>query len=265
MAESVLVSVADHIAHVELNRPDKRNGMDLAMFESLVAVGERLASDRSVRVVVLSAKGKSFCAGLDWASILTQGEAAAARLLERNPLKSPANLAQRACWVWQELPVPVIAAVRGAAFGAGLQLALAADLRLIASDAQMSVMEIKFGLVPDMCATQTLARLVRPDVLAELIFTGRIVSADEAIAIGLASRKSEDPEGDAHAMARTIASLSPSAVRAGKRLFAEARSLAVAEALQLEAEVQMSLLGGRNQQEAVRSVFEKRTGNFEDS
>jgi enoyl-CoA hydratase/carnithine racemase len=127
-----------------------------------------MLGERSVRAVVLSGEGKAFCAGLDWGAMLAAGPEVRARLLERDRSRSPANLAQRCCWIWSELPMPVIAAVQGAAFGAGLQLALACDFRIVAPDAQLSVMEIRYGLIPDMTATQTLLRLARPDVAREL-------------------------------------------------------------------------------------------------
>src|SRR5688500_6876000 len=151
MEERVTVAVADGVAQVRLNRPEKRNGLDGAMFEALVAVGERVAGDPGVRAVVLAGEGKAFCAGLDWMAFLSLGPDGAGKLLARDA-RSPANGAQRACWIWQEVPVPVIAAIHGAAMGGGLQLALACDLRLVAPDAQLSVMEVRYGLVPDMTA-----------------------------------------------------------------------------------------------------------------
>lgn len=262
MTDRIRLTVDDHVAHVRLDRPEKRNGLDLAMFEALVAAGERVAADAAVRVVVLSGEGPSFCAGLDWGAFLAMGADAGKRMLARDEAVSPANLAQRACWIWQEVPVPVIAAVHGAAFGGGLQLALAADIRIVAPDAQLSVMEVKYGLVPDMTATRTLARLVRPDVVAELVFTGRVVAGGEAVALGLATRASERPGADALTLARTIAARSPDAVRAAKRLFRAAADLDVAGALRLETETQLALLGSPNQLEAVQAVLAKREPRF---
>lgn len=264
MSERVVVTIEGHVAHVRLNRPDKRNGLDLPMFEAVIAAGEALSLDRSVRAVVLSGEGKAFCAGLDWGAFLAMGAEVGQQLLARDLEKSPANIAQRICWVWQELPVPVIAAVQGPAYGGGLQLALAADVRIVAPDAQLSVMEIKYGLIPDMSASKTLTRLVRPDVLRELVYTGRIVGADEAVAIGLATRKGEQPLDDALALARDIAKRSPDAIRAGKRLFSAAPELDVREAFQLETELQLGLLGTPNQMEAVASVMQKRDASYTD-
>ena len=260
--ERVVVDISAHVAHVRFNRPDKRNGVDLPMFEALVATGVRLASDRSVRAVVLSGEGPSFCAGLDFAAFMAMG-AGSERLLAREP-GSPANLAQRACWIWSELPVPVVAAIRGAAFGAGLQLALACDVRLVASDARMSVMEIRYGLVPDMTASKTLLQLVRSDLARELVYTGRVVAADEAVTIGLATRRCDDPVADALALAQTIAEQSPAAIRAAKRLCNETPDLDVAAAFAHETALQLELLGKPEQLEAVQATLMRRKPVFSD-
>ncbi len=257
----VLVDISEHVAHVRLDRADKRNGLDLAMFEGLVDAGVRVAGDPSVRAVVLSGEGPSFCAGLDFASFMTMGGDARERLLARGP-DSPANLAQRAAWVWAEVPVPVIAGIRGAAFGGGLQIALACDVRLVAPDVRMSVMEIRYGLVPDMTASKTLLKLVRPDVARELVYTGRVVEADEAVAIGLATRKCDDPIADALALARRIAEQSPAAIRACKALCDETPELDVAAAFVRETELQLGLLGTPEQLEAVQAALMKRKPVF---
>jgi len=262
--ERVLVTVSDHVAHVRLNRPDKRNGLDLAMFDALLAAGERVGAERGVRAVVLSGEGKAFCAGLDWGAFLASGPEGGRKLLGRDPAKSPANLAQRACWIWREIPVPVVAAVHGATIGGGLQLALAADVRILAPDAQLSVMEVRYGLVPDMTATRTLCRLVRPDVARELVYTGRTVGAAEAVALGLGTRVSERPLEDALALAAEIAGRSPDAVRAAKRLLDEAEDLDVAGAFRLETDLQLTLLGTPNQGEAVQATMGKRSAKFTD-
>ena len=263
-SQRVVVTIDLGVAHVELAREDKRNGLDLAMFEALIAAGERLRADGSVRSVVLSGRGKAFCAGLDWGAFLAMGPDLGKQLLARGPA-SPANVAQRACWIWQELDVPVIAAVHGSAVGGGLQLALAADLRYLARDAQLSVMEIQYGLVPDMTATRTLAKLVRLDMARELVFTGRKVSADEAVAIGLATRVVDDPISAALETARESAKRSPDAIRAGKRLFRDTEDLDLAAALLLETELQLGLLGSPNQVEAVSAVLGKREAIFRDA
>jgi enoyl-CoA hydratase/carnithine racemase len=260
----VTVSVEGRVAQVRLNRPDKRNGLDLAMFEALVAAGERIRADTSIRAVVLAGEGKAFCAGLDWASFLAMGAEAGATLLARDETVSPANLAQRACWIWWELEIPVIAAVHGAALGGGLQLALACDLRIVAPDAQLSVMEVRYGLVPDMTASQTLLRLVRDDLARELMYTGRTVDGEEAARIGLATRVCPEPIAAATRLAGEIAARSPHAIRAAKKLAARAPSASEADALKLETELQLGLLGSDNQREAVAAAFAKRQANFSD-
>lgn len=263
-AARVVTTIENHVADVRLNRPEKRNGLDFAMFEALVAAGEAVARDPSVRVVVLSGEGKAFCAGLDWMAFLQMGDAAGPILLKRDETKSPANLAQRVAWIWAECPVPVIAAVHGVAFGGGLQIALGADIRLVAPDVQLSVMEIKYGLIPDMSASKTLLRAVRPDVAKELTFTGRIVGAEEAVRLGLATRIEGDPRTAALELARSIAAQSPHAIRAGKRLFDAAPSLSTLDAFRLETELQLGLMGSRNQLEAVQATMTKRVPTFDD-
>ncbi|WP_434417395.1 crotonase/enoyl-CoA hydratase family protein [Nannocystis pusilla] len=265
MSESpprVIVSVDAGVAEVRLNRPDKRNGLDLPMFEALVAAGRQVAADPRVRAVVLHGEGKAFCAGLDWGAFLAAPEIGQ-KLLARDT-SSPANLAQLACWIWSEVPVPVIAAIHGAAVGGGLQLALACDLRLAAPDAQLAVMELRYGLIPDMSISKTLLRLVRPDIARELIYTARTVSAEEAARLGLVTRVEADPLTAARELARTIAGQSPQAIRAAKALCNEAPELDTAAAFRRETELQLPLLGSENQLEAVQAVLGRRAPVFRD-
>ncbi len=265
MAERVSVSVDEGVADVQLNRPEKLNGLDLAMFEALVTTGRALAGDRSLRAVVLSGAGRAFSAGLDFASFMaTRVEGRAVKDLLERDAGSPANFAQQAAYVWTALPVPVIAAVHGACFGGGLQIALGADIRIVAPDAQLSVMEIKWGLVPDMTGTQTLRHLVRLDVLKELTLTGRIVSGAEAVGLGLATRVSDRPLEAARALAREIAGKSPDAIRAAKTLLERAVTATLEEGLRLEEALQRSVLGRPNQLEAVQSNIERRPPKFGD-
>lgn len=276
MSDRIVIALGDDgVADVRLNRADKMNALDPEMFEALVEAGEALAAEPKLRTVVLSGEGRAFSAGLDFASFAaTAGAAGAAgpdaghrprrELFERDG-RRPGNHAQRAAWVWKEVPVPVIAAVHGVAYGGGLQIALAADIRLVAPDARLSMRELHWGLIPDMSGTQTLRRLVRSDVARELTYTARIVSGREAVALGLATRVSEQPKADALALAREIAARSPDAVRAAKRLFEAAEQGDVASGLVLEEEVQRSLLGRPNQVEAVRANLEKRAPKFRDA
>ena len=193
--QRVTVQITGGVADVRLNRPEKRNALDGAMFAGLVAAGERLKSEPAVRAVVLSGEGPDFCAGLDFGSFaaMRDGERLSA-LVELPPSAGPARATgQRAAYVWTEIGVPVIAAVTGNAVGGGLQIALGADIRIVAPEARMSVLEIRWGLVPDMTGSQLLPELVGRDVAKELTFSGRVVRGEEAVALGLASRVDPDP------------------------------------------------------------------------
>jgi len=252
---------------VRMNRPDKLNALDSAMFEALIETGKALAQDRTLRAVVLSGEGRAFCAGLDFGSFMNMAGRREAEqessLLSREP-GGPANRAQQAGYVWMALPVPVIAAVHGVAFGGGLQIALAADIRFVAPDAQLSVMEIKWGLIPDMTGTQTLRHLLRLDVAKELTFTGRVIYGTEAADLGLATHVTENPRDAAMALAHEIAAKSPDAVRAAKQLLNRTRLLPLEEGLRLEEATQMGLIGTPNQVEAVQANVQKRAPQFRD-
>jgi enoyl-CoA hydratase/carnithine racemase len=241
---------AGGVATVTMVRSDKHNALDQAMFEGLVKAAEQLAGDASVRAVVLHGEGKSFCSGLDVASFMS-GEGGTGVLLARDEDRL-ANFAQRVTYDWSLVPAPVIAAIHGNCFGGGLQIALGADIRIAAPDAKLSIMEIKWGLVPDMGITQTLPRLVPIDVAKELTFSGRIVSGSEGLELGLVTRTADDPLSAAMSLAEEIAQKSPEAVRAAKRLYDEAwTSNDTAAALVLESELQTGLIGKPNQIAAV--------------
>jgi enoyl-CoA hydratase/carnithine racemase len=241
---------ADGVATVTMVRSDKHNALDQAMFDGLVKAAEQLAGDSSVRAVVLHGEGKSFCSGLDVASFMS-GEGGTGVLLARDEGRL-ANFAQRVTYDWSLVPAPVIAAIHGNCFGGGLQIALGADIRIAAPDAKLSVMEVKWGLVPDMGITQTLPRLIPIDVAKELTFSGRIVSGTEGFALGLVTRTAEDPLSAALALAAEIAQKSPDAVRAAKHLYDQTwASDDTAAALVLESELQTRLIGSPNQIAAV--------------
>src|SRR6476619_1464601 len=267
MEERVSVTISDGVADVRLVRADKMNALDAAMFEALVATSERLAREKGVRAVVLSGEGRSFCAGLDmgrFAAMKEKGGNGVAGGEERDLTRRThglANFPQQAVWGWRKLPVPVIAAVHGVAFGGGFQLSLGADMRFLSADARMSVMEIKWGLVPDMAGTPILASLVRDDILRDLTYTGRIFSAQEAMSYGLATRICDDPRATALEVAREIAGKSPDAIRAAKRLLNNL-SVDPGPALLAESVEQQKLLGSPNQTEAVRANMEKRAPRF---
>jgi enoyl-CoA hydratase/carnithine racemase len=271
--DRVRVEITGGVADVRMIRADKMNALDGDMFLALDAVGTRLCSEPGLRAVVLSGEGRSFCAGLDFSSFQAMSSGAmssggGAGAGDGNPGMMAdgriTHLGQQVCWVWQEVPVPVIAAVHGHALGGGCQIALGADIRIVHPDAKFSVMEVKWGLIPDMTGTVTLSRLVRPDVAKELTFTGRVVSGTEAVTIGLGTRLSDTPLDDALAMARDIAGKSPDSVRGAKMLLNQALLADPVEQLAAERKVIGSLIGTPNQVEAVMAEFEKRPANFTD-
>ena len=265
MNDRVTITIEGGVADVRMTRVDKMNALDDAMFEGLVAAIERLKTERGVRAVVLSGEGRAFCAGLDMGNFgrMASGErqgGAASGLDGRT--HGPANRAQYVAWGWRELPVPVIAAVHGVAFGGGFQVALGADMRFVAPDTRMAVLEIKWGLVPDMAGTQLMRHLVREDLVRELTYTGRIFSGEEAVAMGFATRTCSDPRAEALAVARDIAGKNPHAIRASKRLLNAAVLQSPMEGLIQESVEQTTLIGSPNQVEAVRANMEKRSPAF---
>jgi enoyl-CoA hydratase/carnithine racemase len=226
--------------------------------------------------VVISGGGRGLCAGLDLTALtgpFDPGEADSAPPPTREERSgsisdrlegSIANWAQQAAYGWTELPVPVIAAIHGVALGGGAQIALAADIRIMAPDARLSILEIRWGLVPDMTGTASLARLVPLDVAKELTWTGRMVEGEEAVRLGLASRVSDDPHKDALALATDIAGRNPDAIRAGKRLLQQSGQVSLAQQFLDESAEMGRLIGSPNQMEAVSAFFEKREPVFGD-
>ena len=265
MTDLVTVEVNDGVADVRLNRPEKYNALSPDMFRAIIEAGERLAEAKAVRAVVLSGNGRGFCAGLDMASMqgLVDPEGQTGdSLLSRSA--RPENRAQRPAYVWKRLPVPTIAALHGVAYGGGCQIALGADIRFAAPDAKISVMEIKWGLIPDMSITQTLRDLVPLDVAKELTFTGRVLNGEQARQAGLVTHVADDPRAAALELAREIAGKSPDAVRAGKQLFETSWHADERTGLELESALQTALIGSPNQVEAVKANFEKRAPEFQD-
>lgn len=262
----IAVTIEDGVAEVRLDRPEKLNALDPAMFAALIEAGERLIARKDLRAVVLYGAGRGFSAGLDMQSFaamaMGRGDSLLADLVQRT--HGIANAPQRAVLVWRDLPVPVIAAVHGVAFGGGLQIALGADVRYVAPDARLSILEIKWGLVPDMGGIALMRELARADVVRELSLTGREFSGAEAAAFGFATAVHADPLQAARATACAVASKSPDAVRALKRLLNASADLDAAAILIAESEEQAALIGSPNQIEAVRSGMEKRPGRFSD-
>lgn len=270
MSDRLSVRIDAGVADVRLNRAEKMNAIDRAMVSALVETGERLKGEPGLRAVVLSGEGSAFCAGLDQGNLGTMAaggtarEAAANQLLSLERTPGGANSAQQAVMVWRELPVPVICAIHGVAFGGGFQTTLGCDLRFVATAARLSAMEIKWGLIPDMAGILLLPRLVRDDVARDLIYSGRILSGAEAIALGLASRLCADPRIEALHYAREVAGKNPAAIRAAKRLLNMAAKTNQGTVLLDESREQVALIGSPNQVEAVRANFEKRAPIFSD-
>ncbi len=264
--ERVKIEIADGIAEVTLNRPDKLNALDPPMFEAIIATGEQLGRATGLRAVVLTGAGRGFCSGLDkvtFAAILTHGRAPGLDDLTART-HGIANHFQQAAYVWRSLPVPVIAALHGVTFGGGFQIALGTDMRYVAPDARLSIMEIKWGIVPDMSGTALMRELARADVIRELAMTGRVFSGTEALAYGFATSLHADPLAAARATAKEIAARSPDAVRAIKRLLNRASDDDAAALLLAESKEQAALIGSPNQIEAVRAGVAGRAGRFLD-
>ena len=268
MDERIKVEITNGIADVRMVRAEKMNALDDAMFSALVETGEKLKADASLRVIVLSGEGRAFCAGLDTSNFarMSQGGSSKERPDITRSLATRtngiANRAQYAVWVWREMPVPVIAAVHGVAFGGGFQIALGADLRYVAPGTRMSVMEAKWGLVPDMSGMAIMRRLAREDIVRELTYTARIFTADEALTFGFATRICENPREEAFATANEIARKNPAAIRAAKRIINNYSDGDAGPILLAESTEQEEIIGTPNQVEAVLSQLEKRDPRF---
>lgn len=275
MEDRVTIEVSNGVADVRLNRPDKLNALDGAMFKAIAAAGDAVAADRSVRAVVLSGEGRGFCAGLDIASFMGGGGGGDDSSATDEPEQGfgllggrsddrIANLAQQVAYTWTSMPAPVIAAVHGVALGGGIQIALGADIRIVAPDAKLSVLEIRWGLLPDMTGVQSLVRLIGLDRAKELAFTGRFLSGTEAVELGVATRVADDPRAAALELATEIAGKNPSAIRGMKALFNDAGTRPLRESFEEETRLMAGLIGSPNQMEAVMAYMEKRPATFTD-
>lgn len=263
MADRVTISINEHVAEVTLNRADKMNALDLRMFEALAQTADALAADASVRAVVLRGAGGNFCAGID-TSLFGGADMNFGEVLATPLQPSPANLFQRAAYAWRELQVPVVCVLEGIVFGGGLQVALGADIRYAGPDAKLSIMESKWGLIPDLAITTTLRDLVCPDKVKELAWTARVLTSAEASSMGLVTAVVDDPLAASRALANECASRSPDAIRGIKTLVNQAWQLSESEALALEASLQSGIIGGANQTEAVAANLGGRKPEFQD-
>lgn len=262
--ERIAIEVEDGgVAQVRLTRGDKLNALDPEMFARLLEAGQWLHEAKGVRCAVLSGEGRAFCAGLDLANFARRHDPNEPELTERT--HGNANRAQQVAMQWRKLPVPVVAAVHGVCFGGGLQIASGADIRVVAPDTRLAIMETKWGLVPDMGGYALWRGLVREDFLRELSYTHREFSGEEAYIFGLATHVDPDPLAKATAIAREIASKSPHAIRAAKRLANTMHDKSASELLLEESREQHTLMRSKNQVEAVMAGMEKRAAKFDEA
>ncbi len=260
MSDRVTINVENHIADVRFNRPEKMNALDPEQVDAIIDATDKLAAMDDVRAIVLSGNGKSFCAGLDMSSF--SKPATTASLTER--VYGNANKYQHVVMQWRRLAAPVIAAVHGACVGGGLQFASAADIRVATPDSKLSIMEMRWGLIPDMGSYSTWRSFVRDDILRELTYTNRIFSGEEGKELGFVSHLAADPLARAMELAQEIAGKNPDAVKAAKRLMNKLPDMNEDEILMMES-VEQEAVGKRpNQKEAVMSFLEKRAANFSD-
>ena len=265
MSDRVNFDIKDNVAEVRLNRAEKHNALDHKMFEAIIRIGDQIAHDDSIRAVILHGAGESFCAGIDLS--MFAGEGMASDFLKRMKRRegSLANYYQSAAYIWREIPVPVIAVLQGAVYGGGLQIALGADIRYAAEDIKLSIMEIKWGIIPDMALTTSLPYLMSADKAIELAVTADIFNASQALDKGLITAIKGRPLKQARALAKGIANRSPDAIRSIKRLFYETWHKNDEVSLALEAKLQMQVMAGENQMEAVKSSLSKTKPNFSNS
>lgn len=261
MSERVSLTLEAGVADVRLNRADKLNALDPAMFQAIAATIAKLERQPGLRAVVLSGEGRAFCAGLDMASMASAADGGNDLMTRTH---GQANLYQHVAWGWRTLAVPVIAAVHGVAFGGGLQIMSGADVRIAHPDTRMAILEMKWGLVPDMAGVALWRTLVRDDVLRELTYTNREFTGVEAVQLGFVTRVDADPRAAALALAREIAGKSPGAVRGSKRLYNAAAEQDSAAVLLAESHEQQAVMRTPNQVEAVLANMQKRTADFKD-
>jgi enoyl-CoA hydratase/carnithine racemase len=266
LADRVVVQPTESgVVEVCLSRADKMNALDPAMFDGLISAAHHVRHLRGVRAVVLHGEGRAFCAGLDMGSFAAMAKGEGANMSNLLPREGTiANRAQQVAWLWRELAVPVVAAVHGVAFGGGLQIALGADIRIGTPETQWSVLEAKWGLVPDMAGMPLMRELLRGDVVRDLTFTGRVVLGAEAQTLGLVTHLDPNPLERARALALEIAQRSPHAVRAAKRLLNARSDSREAELLKMETEEQVALIGSPNQIESVMAGLQKRPPRFDE-
>ncbi len=254
-SKKVQLEVRDNVAYVSLNRPDKHNGLDEDMMISLIRTARSIRKDRSIRCVIIKGNGPSFCAGLDFGYV-AKHPLMVPKYFSKLPW-SKANSFQRVAHIWRELPIPVIAVVHGNCFGGGMQIILACDYRIAEPTASLSILEMKWGLIPDMSGMVTLSRLTRADIAQELTMTGRFFSGQEGAEYGLISKVSETPLAEAKEFARVICEKSPDAIAATKFLFKKTWKKDTRMALLWERLTQLRLFATKNQRIAMYNALNK--------
>ncbi len=264
MKQHVIVTENNGIATVALNRPEKKNALNIELIQALVDAGTQLSDRRDIRAVILTGAGNTFCAGLDVAAMPKIAAFAneAGGIMKRT--HGTSNIFQATSTIWAGLPMPVIAAVSGYAFGGGFQIMLGADIRIAAPDTRFSIMETKWGLVPDMGGMVAMHRLARADVIRRLTYTAEIFDGTAALDWGFVTELAADPMARATALAAEIARRSPDAVRTAKSLINATATMNEAEILLEESRAQGTLIGQPNQIESVMAGFENRPPNFSD-
>lgn len=243
--EKVSLEIKDQMAWVTLNRPEKHNALDADVFSGLIAASKKIKKDRNIRGVILQGNGPSFCSGLDIPSFMKKGPISLAKLILKWPLRKT-NLAQEIAWVWRELPIPVIAVVHGKCYGGGFQIMMAADFRIASPHAEFSIMESKWGMIPDMSGMVTFPEVAKIDTLKELSMTARLFSSEEALNYGLVSKVSNDPLKEALRLFEEIKQRSPDAVSATKKVYQNTWTVSKRKALRLETWYQIRLIGKKN-------------------
>ena len=248
--KNITLQIENDIALVTFNRADKRNALDMEMFKSIDKVSYKLRKNRHIRAVIVQAKGEDFCSGLDVKSVMQKKSTVASLLMKWLP--GQANLAQRVSYNWRKVPVPVIMVIQGRCWGGGLQIALGGDFRFATPEASFSVMEGKWGLIPDMAGNLVLRELLPKDVALKLALTAEIITAQEALNYGLITQISADPLQQAMALAEQITERSPDAVAAVKKLYHQNWLKADWRFLAKESFYQVKILLGKNQNRAVQ-------------
>ena len=248
--ECVTLFIENNIAFVTLNRAEKRNALDMAMFKAVDKISRHLKQNRKIRAVIVQANGEDFCSGLDIKSVLSTKSSALTLLAKWLP--GQANLAQRVSYNWRKIPVPVIMVIQGRCWGGGLQIALGGDFRFATTDASFSIMEGKWGLIPDMGANLALRELVAKDVALKLTMTAEVISAATALGYGLITGVSDEPLRQAKQLVAQITERSPDAVAAVKKLYQQNWFKAEWLMLAKESYYQVKILIGTNQNRAVK-------------